>query len=313
MRGAFVVMSRPDEPEEQPMARRGGLGNAGHPKDPELLKEVLGDGGPLILPSIHKKRAPEGTQMDNDLGTGLRLRDLTDAEKAVMWDKYQQALDQSMRREGDMNRVTWQHRTTKEPAMPLRHHAHRRLFTMPSSIPYGSDLDMRKSPSDPDPNPPLRSGRKPCKATAEEQGDSLLTWEVRGAEESVENPRPSPRKLPPTWDNDPHVDALMDDERSIKLTAPVQKQRRHLNGYAGEISEAISPVCGSERREIQAREMHEFTVEKRKKITCDNGGGNEFDALAGKNQHQHQRQQSPPPPLGERIMQRFGNRPSRCH
>ena len=30
--------------------------------------------------------------MDNDLGTGLRLRDLTDAEKAVMWDKYQQAL-----------------------------------------------------------------------------------------------------------------------------------------------------------------------------------------------------------------------------
>ena len=94
-----------------------------------------------------------------------------------------------------MNRVTWQHRTTKEPAMPLRHHAHRRLFTMPSSIPYGSDLDMRKSPSDPDPNPPLRSGRKPCKATAEEQGDSLLTWEVRGAEESVENPRPSPRKV----------------------------------------------------------------------------------------------------------------------
>ena len=30
--------------------------------------------------------------MDNDLGTGLRLRDMTDEEKVAMWNKYQDAL-----------------------------------------------------------------------------------------------------------------------------------------------------------------------------------------------------------------------------
>ncbi|CAM9926081.1 unnamed protein product [Laminaria digitata] len=41
MRGAFIVLSRPNDPEQAPMERRGGLGSVGHPKDPELLKEVM--------------------------------------------------------------------------------------------------------------------------------------------------------------------------------------------------------------------------------------------------------------------------------
>lgn len=59
------------------------------------------------------------------------------------------------------------------------------------------------------------------------------------------------------------MDAVMDDKRSIMLQVPVQKQRRHIAGHAGEIVEAISPIDDHERRNLHAREMHEFTVPKK--------------------------------------------------
>lgn len=71
-------------------------------------------------------------------------------------------------------------------------------------------------------------------------------------------------QLPPSYEADTHMDTLLNDERSVRLAPPVQKQRRHIEpGHAGEIVEAISPTGDRERRELHALEMHEFTVLKK--------------------------------------------------
>lgn len=70
-------------------------------------------------------------------------------------------------------------------------------------------------------------------------------------------------QLPPSYEADAHMDVMLDDKRSAQLHAPMQKQRRHIPGHAGEIVEAISPVDDHERRDLRAREMHEFTVPKK--------------------------------------------------
>lgn len=59
------------------------------------------------------------------------------------------------------------------------------------------------------------------------------------------------------------MDAMMDDERSMRLDVPKNKQRRHVPGHAGEIAGAIRPIGDRERRELRALEMHEFTVPKK--------------------------------------------------
>lgn len=63
------------------------------------------------------------------------------------------------------------------------------------------------------------------------------------------------------------MDALMDDERSSKLVVPMNKQRRHIPVHIGDIDDAISPKCDRERRELNALQMHEFTVNKKNSAT----------------------------------------------
>lgn len=71
------------------------------------------------------------------------------------------------------------------------------------------------------------------------------------------------KQLPPSYEAEAHLDAFFDDTRSMKLTVPMQKQRRHIPGHAGEIDETISPIGDRERRELHALEMHEFTAPKK--------------------------------------------------
>lgn len=60
------------------------------------------------------------------------------------------------------------------------------------------------------------------------------------------------------------MDTMMDDERSVQLAPPAQKQRRHIiPAHNGEIVETISPTDDRARRELHALEMHEFTVPKK--------------------------------------------------
>lgn len=47
---------------------------------------------PLKLPSIHKRGPPEGTHMDNDLGTIMQMAELTANDKATLWSNYQKAM-----------------------------------------------------------------------------------------------------------------------------------------------------------------------------------------------------------------------------
>lgn len=56
------------------------------------MPQVEGENKSPDLPLLHKRRAPEGTQFDNDLRMGLQLHDMSTAEKCVMWNKYQKAL-----------------------------------------------------------------------------------------------------------------------------------------------------------------------------------------------------------------------------
>ncbi len=47
---------------------------------------------PLKLPKIHKRKAPEGTQINNDLGVVMQMKELTDHDEAVLYSNYQRAM-----------------------------------------------------------------------------------------------------------------------------------------------------------------------------------------------------------------------------
>lgn len=71
-------------------------------------------------------------------------------------------------------------------------------------------------------------------------------------------------QLPPSFTDGPHMDVMMDDMLSRDLAAPREKQRRHIAGHTGNIDEAIRPMDDRERRQLHAREMHEFTAVRRR-------------------------------------------------
>ncbi|CAM9341717.1 unnamed protein product [Ectocarpus sp. 13 AM-2016] len=260
LRGAFVTLARPNDPELNLPEPRRGLGAMGLYKDPGLVKDVMSEAGgrqPFKLPKMHKRRAPPGTRLTNDLGTVMQMNELTANEKAVLWSNYQRAMERSLQKEGDLESVTWRHRATHKPAPPWVHH---RWPTKPiarAPPPYGTE-DVPESLS---PAAVLRSGRRACKGFNQDQGERLLTWkEMKG--DRIDPP--PQQKLPPSYEaDDAHMDAMMDEERSTRLGVPMHKQRRHVPGHVGEILGAIRPIGGRERRELHALEMHEFTVPKK--------------------------------------------------
>lgn len=68
------------------------------------------------------------------------------------------------------------------------------------------------------------------------------------------------KQVPPSFGAGPHMDDMMDDERSSKLAAPSPKQRRHIPVCVGGIDSTISPADDTERRKLNAREVHELTT-----------------------------------------------------
>ncbi|CAM9771665.1 unnamed protein product [Scytosiphon promiscuus] len=258
LRGVFVVLARPGDPEPSPRERRRGLGAVDPSRDPGQLKAVLAEGKarhPPKLPAIHKRRPPAGTHMGNDLGTIMQMAELTVSDNAALWSNYQKAMEKSIRRNGDLEGLTWRHRATHEPAPPL-HHRSRNKSTACAPPPFGTF-----GPENPPPIQPFRGGRRPCKAFTADQGERLLTWKEMQGDRC--DP-PPPRKLPPSYEaDDGHMDTMMNDELSFQLKAPVQKQRRHIPGHVGEICDTICPTGDSERRKLNALKMHEFTVTKK--------------------------------------------------
>ncbi|CAN0424039.1 unnamed protein product [Pylaiella littoralis] len=257
LRGAFVVLARPDDPEPDTPERRRGLRNVDSCREPGQIKALLSEPESRVhfkLPRIHKRPPPEKTHINNDLGTMMQMRELTASDKAVLWSKYQKAMELSLRREGDLDGTSWRHRATHEPASPLHHGRLPNELAPRAPPPYGTTGEC-PSPAT------VRSGRRPCKGFTEDQGERLLSWkEMQGDRLDP----PIPRKLPPSYEADTHMDTLLNDERSVRLAPPAQKQRRHIEpGHAGEIVEAISPTGDRERRELHALEMHEFTVLKK--------------------------------------------------
>ncbi|CAM9791247.1 unnamed protein product [Hapterophycus canaliculatus] len=258
LRGAFVILARPGDPEPNPRERRRGLGAVNPSRDPGQVKAVLVEvegRHPPSLPAIHKRRPPEGTHMGNNLGAIMQMAELTSSDKEVLWSNYRKAMEKSIRREGDLEGLTWRHRTTHEPAPPLHHRS--RSESMTCALPPFGTFGPENSSA----IPPFRGGRRPCKAFTEDQGERLLTWkEMQGDRFDL----PRPRKLPPSYEaDDGHMDTMMNDELSFQLKVPVQKQRRHIPGHLGEIVDAISPVGNRERRILNALKMHEFTVPKK--------------------------------------------------
>ncbi|CAB1113061.1 unnamed protein product [Ectocarpus sp. CCAP 1310/34] len=260
LRGAFVVLARPNDPELNLPERRRGLGAMGLFKDNGLVKDVLSEAEgrqPFKLPKVHKRRPPPGIRLTNDLGTVMQMNELTANEKAALWSNYERAMERFLQKEGDLESVTWRHRVTHEPAPPWFHHRWPTKQIARAPPPYGTE-DVPESLS---PAAVLRSGRRACKSFNQDQGERLLTWkEMKG--DRVDPP--PQRKLPPSYEaDDAHMDAMMDDERSMRLAVPMHKQRRHVPGQVGEISGAIRPIGDRERRELRALETHEFTVPKK--------------------------------------------------
>eukprot|EP00752_Nemacystus_decipiens_P002208 g2099.t1 len=255
LRGAFIVLARPDDPEPNPPERRRGVAVVGSSKEPTQVKALLSEEEsrrPAKLPAIHKRAPPEGTHMSNDLGLLMQMTELTADDKAVLWSNYQKAMELSLARDGALDGLTWRHRATHEPAPPLPHHRWPMKLTPRAPPPYGTAGECSL--------PAVRSGRRACKAFTSDQGERLLSWkDIPG--DKVDPP--PMRKLPPSYEADTHMDAMMDDKRSAQLQVPMQKQRRHIPGHSGEIGDAISPIDDRERRNLRVREMHEFTVPKK--------------------------------------------------
>lgn len=97
--------------------------------------------------------------------------------------------EQSIKRNGDFDGVTWRHRATKEPARPLFQHPNRRLFKTTSTTPYGSNADYG-----PEGLPTVmgalpKSGRRANKGPSKDQGERLLAWKADGDETTPHPPR----------------------------------------------------------------------------------------------------------------------------
>jgi len=72
-------------------------GMSATPPSPNLLLWFLSysqsEGSPTLkLPKIHKRQAPEGAQVNNDLGAVMQMKELTDHDKAVLYSNYHKAM-----------------------------------------------------------------------------------------------------------------------------------------------------------------------------------------------------------------------------
>eukprot|EP00903_Cladosiphon_okamuranus_P021065 g19351.t1 len=254
LRGAFIVLARPDDPEPNPPERRRGVATVTSSKEPDQVKALLSEeesSGASKFPAFHKRGPPEGTHMSNNLGLLMQMTELTADDKAVLWKNYQKSMELSLARDGVLDGLTWRHRATREPAPLLPHDRWPKKPTPRAPPPYGTEEECSL--------PTVRSGRRACKTSTADQGERLLSWKDTG------KVYPLPlRKLPPSYETDVHMDVMMDDKRSAQLKGPMQKQRRHVTPiHEGEIVGAISPIDDHERRSLHARDLHEFTVPKK--------------------------------------------------
>ncbi|CAM9401398.1 unnamed protein product [Ascophyllum nodosum] len=278
MRGRFVLLGQypasgdttrydttPPSSERDSNART--LRPLGRVKDPDRVKSLMNDAEgspPETARAMPKKRGPpEGMRLDNNLRTGLQLHDVTVAEREAMWDKYRAAMERSLRREGQLDGITWRHRITKAPAstlplcQQLQHHP-RRQFIKPLTVPVFLDVGVDL------PSQPPGGKRLVHSGAPKDQAEGILKWD-----QDQGNAAPPPRKLwpqPPSFAEGPRVYDLMDDERSRRFTSPKRPGRRHLprlprdNGYSNSMTvttaeDLISPKSDFARRELHARRM----------------------------------------------------------